>query len=580
MKRFLILIFVIAMTASLVLTGCNPAETTGTSAGTTAATTAATTEGSTTAGTTAATTAGPESNMNPAGIFPIVKEPVTLSVFVAPEPWLGEFKDNWVTQEYEKITNVKIEWMQVGRDDVANRINLLLASGTGLPDVFMTGINREQQVVYGGQGVFLPLNDYIDEYGVGVSMLFGLDPTVRGQITAPDGNIYGLPEYNECYHCDFSMRMWINETWLENLGLAKPNTIDEYYEVLKAFKANDANKNGDPNDEIPLAAANDNWHGGVEGFLMNAFVKHQGTGSDRMYFDDNKKIQFAPISDQWREGLRYMRKLYEEGLMDQEIFIMDSAQVRQLTENPAGNRIGSIPAGHYGIFADLAIDGAKLDFGPLAPLEGPDGLRYATRFLTGINMCFFITNVCEEPEVAYRWGDGQYGDPSDPENDRVWMSWGEKGVDWRAAEPGEKGLDGREAVYAPILPYGEAHNRHWGQPHPQIVTNVMRFSSVAPQDAWDHEQKLYVARHDFYEQYGPEMDMVIPPLFMDPTAVEEVGELRTVVRDYISETVAGFVTGTLDIEADWDSVVANFKAMEVERFVQMIQDNYDRQYGN
>ena len=37
------------------------------------------------------------------------------------------------------------------------------------------------------------------------------------------------------------------------LGLSEPKNLDEFHEVLTAFKEQDANGNGDPNDEIPLS---------------------------------------------------------------------------------------------------------------------------------------------------------------------------------------------------------------------------------------------------------------------------------------------------------------------------------------
>ncbi len=73
-------------------------------------------------------------------------------------------------------------------------------------------------------------------------------------ITAPDGNIYALPQVNECYHCMYQQRMWIYKPWLDKLGLKMPTTTDEFYEVLKAFKTKDPNGNGKA-DEIPLSGS-------------------------------------------------------------------------------------------------------------------------------------------------------------------------------------------------------------------------------------------------------------------------------------------------------------------------------------
>lgn len=47
--------------------------------------------------------------------------------------------------------------------------------------------------------------------------------------------------------------VYLNKTWLDNLGLTYPETVEELYTVLKAFKEQDANGNGDPNDEIPIS---------------------------------------------------------------------------------------------------------------------------------------------------------------------------------------------------------------------------------------------------------------------------------------------------------------------------------------
>ena len=69
---------------------------------------------------------------------------------------------------------------------------------------------------------------------------------LKSAMTAPDGNIYALPKVNECLHCTYGQRMWINTTWLEKLGLEMPTTTDEFYQVLKAFKEQDPNGTARP----------------------------------------------------------------------------------------------------------------------------------------------------------------------------------------------------------------------------------------------------------------------------------------------------------------------------------------------
>lgn len=94
---------------------------------------------------------------------------------------------------------------------------------------------------------------------------------MKSSITAPDGNIYALPQINECYHCDNALKLWINKAWLDKLGLQLPTTTEEFYQVMKAFKEQDPNGNG-KNDELPLTGSDEMWAGNVSAFLMNAFI--------------------------------------------------------------------------------------------------------------------------------------------------------------------------------------------------------------------------------------------------------------------------------------------------------------------
>lgn len=95
------------------------------------------------------------------------------------------------------------------------------------------------------------MSGMIDEYAPNIQEAFEEHPELEYLATADDGGVYGIPKYQRFWP-DTYLRQMINVQWLENLGLEKPETFDELYEVLLAFKENDANGNGDPNDEIPM----------------------------------------------------------------------------------------------------------------------------------------------------------------------------------------------------------------------------------------------------------------------------------------------------------------------------------------
>jgi putative aldouronate transport system substrate-binding protein len=420
--------------------------------------------------------------VTPPGSFPVVNEKVTLNVFAAVPAWVEDMNTNWTTLHYEEKTNVHISWDVISIEGKDEKINLLLSASADLPDVIIpNGMSNEQLVRYGTQGIFIPLNDLIDEQMVYLKNMFAYDETVLKQITATDGNVYGLPSYNECYHCSYSAKFWINQSWLDRLGMEIPTTTDELYNVLSAFKEEDANGNGESGDEIPLAGSL-GWHGSVDEYIMTSFIYSDGT---YLRLDKNNNVASVADQDAFKEGLKYLRKLYQDGLLDKESFTMDGNQIKALTGNPNGNMLGSSPAGHPGVFLDLSQD-VRDEFVSLPPLTGPTGIKQSIKYPVGaLTGQFMITEDCSMPEVAIRWADGFYTDVTD------WR--GEPGVDWRPAKEGELGLNDKPALYYQISKYGEPQNKLWAYFNPEFQATYWRDSMAVVQGVYNLEKVLYDA---------------------------------------------------------------------------------------
>src|SRR5690625_3282853 len=102
-----------------------------------------------------------------------------------------------IWKEYEKDTNIKVNWKMVPHDSLEEKKNLTLASGD-LPDVFYSSwINDQDLLKYGEQGVFLSLNELIESYAPNLQKIFEEYPEVKKAITLPDGNIYSFPTVQE-----------------------------------------------------------------------------------------------------------------------------------------------------------------------------------------------------------------------------------------------------------------------------------------------------------------------------------------------------------------------------------------------
>jgi len=305
--------------------------------------------------------------LTPPNTYPIVEEKVTLKIFTYQNPLVEDMETNQFTRELEELTNVHIEWDLAPQANLAEKRNLVLASGN-YPDAFMSaGFSLTDLMTYGTQGVLIPLNDLIEEHAPNVKKHFEDIPTVKEKITAPDGNIYSLGSDQRCYHCGFSRKMWINQSWLDKLNLSMPTTTDEFYQVLKAFREQDPNGNGKA-DEIPLISAPSE----VDIFLMNAFIYNEG--GNRFILNDGK-VDVAFNKPEWREGLAYLKKLYDEELLDHTSLTTTAEQIKQLA-NGEVELLGAFPALQPGTYCDLAGERWK-HYSVVPPLKGPNGVQLA-----------------------------------------------------------------------------------------------------------------------------------------------------------------------------------------------------------
>ncbi|MGC6588787.1 ABC transporter substrate-binding protein [Paenibacillus sp. Dod16] len=505
------------------------------------------------------------------GTYPLVQEKTTLKVMVRGNPLVENFETNDFTKWYEEKTNVHIEWEVVPEQSIQEKLNLVLAS-EDYPDVIMgLNISPAQQMIYGSQGAFLPLNDLIEKQGTNTKNMFQDNPEIQSAITALDGNIYALPEVNECYHCSMSQKMWIYEPWLKKLNLKMPETTDELYEVLKAFKEQDPNGNG-MQDEIPLSISPKSWSSSIDAFLLNSFIYNPVYGSSYKHiFIKDDKLDVAFNKPEWREGLRYLNKLYAEGLLAPESFTQDDNQLIQIGENPDTVLLGASTGGHQGIFTQLLGESGRwLEYKTVPPLKGPNGVRYAALDSTGMNPgAFVITKKAKHPELALRWADGLY------EREHTLRSvYGRPDQEWREAKDGEVGINGEPAVWSELKSYGTVQNIAWIQTGPSLRTNDFRLSAVAKGDD-DLEVVLYNETKNKYEPHKPTDVSTVPPLFLTNEQASEVADLSKTINDYVDEMMARFVIGDADLDKDWDGYVQQLEAMNVARYLEIYQEAYD-----
>ncbi|MEG2381508.1 MAG: extracellular solute-binding protein, partial [Oscillospiraceae bacterium] len=333
----------------------------------------------------------------------LTKNTEKLSVFTSESPYVENLDTNEFTKWYQEKTNIEIEW-QISKGNLEKEKELLFSNGNYPDVIFNADITRADQLLYGEQGILLDLAELIDKNTIYLKEIFKNRPDIKNDITAPDGKIYGLPQINEVYHTQYPAKMWVYKPWLDTLGLKEPQTTEEFYQMLKAFKEKDPNCNGLA-DEIPFASTGSLGENGYDEFLLNSFVY---TRSNRLRML-NGKVDFIGDDEEYREGLRYLNRLFKEGLLYNNSLLDDRKALTKIGENPEPI-LGSATALWYGMFTEVGNDSKRhSDYIAISPLIGPKGVRQTPKYShEGLGSQFSITNNCENPEVAIKWIDWFY----------------------------------------------------------------------------------------------------------------------------------------------------------------------------
>jgi putative aldouronate transport system substrate-binding protein len=526
------------------------------------------------------------SNFNALGTFPLVRQKVTVNIIAAQNRPQLNYDTNLMTMYYEDKTNVHVNWITLSLDQFKDRVNLALASNEQIDCIIAGGhLNTRFQMIevmkLANEGLILPLQSLIETDSIHFKKNLNETPGWKEVITHPNGGIYNFSSSNDCFHCQYYGKMWINMTFMRNLNLQIPTTVEQFRDMLMAFKTRDANGNGDPNDEIPLLGANDNFSAYATTYLMSAFVYDDG--EDRLYLE-NGKVVASYTKPEFQDGLRYMNSLYRDGLVTRDSFTMDRGVRAQLNSTKYESVVGAMPNSTHGNLGTRPAGEPVrwIDYEPIPPLKGPKGLQitryhYYDKFQTD-RPAALIPSTCKNPALMVRWLDWLTS-----YDGTMMLMFGEKDKGWRDADPGATGPDGRKALYQNInIPATDPNfgNIIWDQYFPYYRSSDFRLSQQCPEDmrapdGSGAERLLFEKTRDNYAPYAISRANLIPPLYYAESEISDVATMTTNINTYVQESIAKFVVGDLNVESDWNRFQTELRNLGVERYLQIIQKTYD-----
>lgn len=467
-------------------------------------------------------------------------------------------KDLWMWTEYEKMSGMKVDWEEV--TDISEKKNLIL-SRKELPDVlYQTIWSNDELTKYGKQGLFIPLEDMIPEHAPNLQKVMDENPVIRKALTSPDGHIYSLP-----YLCLDPMgggrtfRLYINQKWLDNLGLEKPTTTAELQSVLKDFVTKDPNGNGKADEK--------GWYM-PSGEIGNSFEKiimasyGLGTGgrkaiSNFLYLDDNGELQLTISDEKMKETWKYLKGLYDQGLITNQVFA--GADYDKWVADAASDQVGLYSWVSKDYIGNTVMD----NYTPINVLAGPNGdMQLVTDPPVMGTSSFIITKDASNPEKLLEWVDYFYS----PEGTQFGFL-GKEGVTFND-------VDGKKVYTEDILDYPKGPQLGAFQKIDNVYAGF--FPYLEPSQA---EKDISYGLEP--EVYFDVNDSVMPKeMLPDFTAtIDEANQLSTSVTDiqnFVEQSRVKFITGKWDLDKDWDNYVKQLKKMGSDKLLEIRRDQYKR----
>nr|WP_230875554.1 MULTISPECIES: extracellular solute-binding protein [Paenibacillus] len=463
----------------------------------------------------------------------------------------------WMWQKYEEISGIHVEFEELAGSAVTERKNVMLGSND-LPDAFYRiAFGTDELMKYGKQGLFIPLEDLIEEHAPNLQKLLNDNPDIRGAITMSDGHIYALPyvDFSKAFN---SVRLYINKSWLDEAGLPVPATTEEFRQALKTVREKDPNRLG-------WVLETQYWTF-LESFLAGSFGMGEGGAKafgQYLYKDTDGQVKTTFNDPKYRELLRYMHELYQDGSLAQQNFTTGYDYAKWSTDG-ANNLIGSFVWEGPGYIGKEASE----HYVGINALEGPNGDKVASTLgppAKGI-FGFIITNKNKYPVETIKWIDYFYGEEG--------INFGTFGLEGETYEI----VDGKPRYKDEILNYkGGVQLGAF-----QYVDNVYGayYPYVEPDDDLRMAARGTTVENEIKADPA-ELDELAPkelwPDFV-PTD-EEAGTTSAILTDinkYIEEMRVKFVTGKASLDTDWDTYVSTLERMGASKYLDIKRAQYER----
>lgn len=464
-------------------------------------------------------------------------------------------------KQREKDSGVHINFIHPANGQEKEQFNLMIAS-RDLPDIieynwsnYSGGIQKAID-----DGIITALNDYMQSapnFKAALENKNELSDIYRKGSLTDEGDYFGFTTLNVGNYRVFGGPA-IRKDWLDDLGLAVPETIDDWTAALTAFKE----KKG---ADSPLT--------GMLSLLVtgnySAFSGAFGVGN--RWYIDGKTVKYGPVQDNYKDYLALLHSWYEAGLLDKDIStnqqnLVDSKIINGNSGALVNAYLGS-GLGRYLKQMQTEDEKYNLIGAPYPVMKKGDINKYP--IMEGDVMkssTAAITTACRDVETAVEWMDYWYSD----EGYKL-MNFGVEGESYDM-------IDNKPVYKDTILknPDGLSINE----------ALLLNCRATAPAPGFKQAPEYLEQYYEFPQQIDALKLWVenledgrktqLPNLMPSQEEAEEIAAIVTDLNTYVNEMVWKFITGeeSLDKFDNFRNTIN--EKFGLQRYAEMMQNQYDR----
>ncbi len=466
----------------------------------------------------------------------------------------ADYNNKEIIKMVTEATGIETEWIVIDSSVVNDKLATLLMSDDQ-PDIYLGFFSTNETMFANNLDNFYDLAEegLLETYAPNVVRDYDAFPMLWTASTQGDGSIRGLVT-GGAVAADATGGATayynIRTDWLEKAQMEVPTNADELYAVLKYFKENDMDGDGDPDNEIPMSFANGYW----ETDLMMLAAPFGIAGNYTWQAHDHyKNIKDGEVvgtvnTEGFRAFIEFFHKLYSEGLLDVEGFSQTADQYK------AKKTEGVIGVVHS--FGSAAED---VDYTPFL-WEGKEGITpmisgLPTRFM-GQRGNFAISADSDNVEAALWWWNWMSKDAETKNIAQGGSGYFTIADDGQVyVNPGYAGVSAVDGIhnYCPVLLPGE--------------------NAMTPYESRSEQLKM---RFDFINKYkDTNMNQEgFPIMYADAEAAEERGFIETELYPYIATFTANAIKDGID-DAGWQKHLDDLESYQYSEWLGMWQDMVD-----